>query len=197
MNIIREKKNEIRAKFKQLRRDMDPILKKQYDAAVCKRILDLASFRYSEILLMYSPLKGEIDISPLISEALSQGKRIAFPRCDKDTSTMSYHFIKAISDLEPGAMGILEPRSDLPIYDPVSELTTPTLCLVPALVYDRGGYRLGYGKGYYDRFLPEYRGAKIGLIYTDFIVDYVPRGKFDICVDVLVTEKGVKAINAD
>jgi 5-formyltetrahydrofolate cyclo-ligase len=65
---------------------------------------------------------------------------------------------------------------------------------VPCLSYDTYGYRIGYGKGYYDRFLSSFDGTKIGLCYSAFKSDRLPRGKYDIKLDIVITEKGVTVI---
>ena len=80
------------------------------------------------------------------------------------------------------------------VYNPASD-TRPAVCIIPAIVYDKEGFRIGYGKGFYDRYLPSFSGTKIGLAYNDFIIDKVPRGKYDLSADVLITEKGITAIN--
>ena len=59
-------------------------------------------------------------------------------------------------------------------------------------MYDRAGYRLGYGKGFYDRYLSAFSGCTIGVVYSDYILGEVPRGHFDVSVDILLTEKGVR-----
>ena len=122
--------------------------------------------------------------------ALADGKKVAFPRCIPDTHDMEYHFITSLDQLEKGTYGLLEPTPDLPVYD--RESVEPTACIVPALVYDKRGFRLGYGKGYYDRYLGSYTGSKVGMIYSEFIIDTVPRGRFDLSVDFIVTERGLK-----
>jgi 5-formyltetrahydrofolate cyclo-ligase len=65
---------------------------------------------------------------------------------------------------------------------------------VPCLSYDPYGFRIGYGKGYYDRFLSAFEGTKIGLCYSEFESERLPRGKYDIKLDVVMTEKGVTVI---
>ena len=71
-----------------------------------------------------------------------------------------------------------------------------TFRFLSGLVYDKKGYRIGYGKGFYDRFLSEFKGVAIGLCYSSFCVPEVPKGRFDKHVDVIITEKGVYAVNA-
>ena len=67
-----------------------------------------------------------------------------------------------------------------------------SICIIPGVVFDNAGYRVGYGKGYYDRFLAAYDGTKFGLAYSECILNEVPRGRFDRHVDILISEKGVK-----
>lgn len=101
---------------------------------------------------------------------------------------MTYHLVNSVDELLPGAYKIPEPHARKPEYKDDGK----ALCLVPALVYDTDGYRLGYGKGYYDRYLTNFSGSTAGVIYSDFICDRVPRGRFDLAVEILVTEKGVR-----
>lgn len=197
MNELRERKNKIRKEFKALRREMEPSLKKEYDKKICGKFLSLTSYRFADSLLLYAPLKDEINIYAIAEDALKKGKTVAFPRCDDHAHTMTYYIIKELSDLTEGSYGIMEPDPSLPVYDPERSQSENSVCFVPALVFDKSGYRLGYGKGYYDRYLSSgYRGAKMGVCYSACIVDLLPRGKYDTAVDFLVTEKGVVSINA-
>ncbi len=196
MNELRERKNKIRKEFKALRRDMEPSLKQEYDRRICEKFLSLASYRFADSLLLYAPLNDEINIYPIAEDALKKGKTVAFPRCDNDAHTMTYYIIEDLSQLKQGSYGIREPDPSLPVYDPEKSKTENSVCFIPALVFDKAGYRLGYGKGYYDRYLTSYEGSKMGVGYSACLVDVLPRGRFDTAVDFLVTEKGVISINA-
>lgn len=191
---LKEKKNQLRTEYKAKRRAMDKSLKNEYDETICRRFTELASYRYSDVILAYAHLDDEIDLTPIIKDALSKCKRVAFPKCGKEGS-MTFHFIKDLSELKPGMMGISEPDLSAPQYD--FEDPSPAVCFIPALLYDKDGYRLGYGKGFYDRFLLKFKGTKVGVIYSDFILNEVPRGRFDLSADVLITEKGVRTVNAN
>ena len=190
MYEIRKRKNDIRTKYKALREAIPPEKKAVMDAKICSTFLGLATYRYASVLLMYAPKSDEVNIMPFAERALADGKKVAFPRCIPDTHDMEYHFITSLDQLEKGTYGLLEPTPDLPVYD--RESVEPTACIVPALVYDKRGFRLGYGKGYYDRYLGSYTGSKVGMIYSEFIIDTVPRGRFDLSVDFIVTERGLK-----
>lgn len=190
MYEIRKRKNDIRAKYKALREAIEPAKKAEMDEKICTTFVGLATYRYASVLLMYAPKSDEVDIMPIAKKALADGKKVAFPRCIPDTHDMEYHFITSLDQLKKGTYGLLEPTEDLPLYD--RESAQPTACIVPALVYDKKGFRLGYGKGYYDRYLGTFTGSKVGMIYSDFIIDTVPRGRFDLSVDFIVTERGIK-----
>ncbi len=191
---IREEKNAVRKKYKAIRASITPEKKAALDESICRRITALASFRFADTILFYAPLDPEIDIMPCAELALSQGKKVAFPRCNTENSTMTYHYVTDLLQLTVDSFGIREPSADAPLFESRKNKKS-CLCVVPALVYDRDGYRLGYGRGYYDRFLADFNGTTIGPIYRDFIIDRVPRGRFDANVDVLITEKGVISLN--
>ncbi len=193
MYEIRRRKNDIREKFKALRAAIPPEKKAQMDEKICQSFISLATYRYASVLLMYAPKGDEVDVFPIARRALEDGKQVAFPRCIPETHDMEYHYVTSLDQLKKGTYGLLEPTPDLPIYDRAS--TAPSACIVPALVYDKGGYRLGYGKGYYDRYLGSYIGSKVGMIYSDYIIDSLPRGRFDLSVDFIATEKGIRVVD--
>lgn len=189
--MIRKEKDDIRHEYIEKRKLITPDEKVQRDTKICTLAQSLVSFRYAEVILMYAPTPREIDIMPLISAAIAKGKQVAFPKCNTENRTMNYHFITNEDDLTVQSYNIREPNESLPIYNPKSDQRS-AVCLVPALVYDRSGYRLGYGKGYYDRYLSDFAGCKIGVVYSDFILQSVPRGRFDLNVDILLTERGIR-----
>ena len=195
MYEIRSEKNILRKKYSEIRNRIGENEKADFDNRICSRILSLVSYRFAETVLLYSPIKSEIDITPVALAALKAGKRVAFPRCSPDGSLMQFHYVRSLDELEPGMYSIPEPRSDAPVFDKKSlEAGNGCLCLIPALIYDKSGYRIGYGKGYYDRYLQDFHGTKAGVIYNALIAASVPHGKFDLKVDFTVNEKGVSII---
>lgn len=188
---IREQKNQLRAKYRAKRQGMIPEDKEVCDKQICDAFLHLISYRYAKTILLYYPLPGEVDTRPILSRALADGKAVAFPRCHPtDQGVMDFHFIQSEADLQEGSFGTMEPPAHLPLFDPAHH-TGSVLMAVPGLAYDRSGYRLGYGKGYYDRYLAHREITTAGLIYADFVENALPRGKFDLPVHFVVTEKGV------
>ena len=102
-----------------------------------------------------------------------------------DSNDMSFYEIKSFDDLEQGSFNIFEPKE----YCPMIADFNDACCIVPALSYDKRGYRLGFGKGFYDKFLCKFNGEKIGICYDNCICGKLPNDEFDISVDWLVTEK--------
>jgi len=189
--MIKKQKDDIREEYKQRRREMTIEERHRRDEAICRVAESLVSFRYAEFVLLYAATEGEIDIEPVARLALEKGKKVLFPRCDKKTHTMTYHQVTSLEQLAVDSYGIPEPPTDAPIYCGEKE-TGSAVCFVPGLVYDKSGYRLGYGKGFYDRYLSAFSCCTIGVVYSDYILPVVPRGRFDMSVDILLTEKGVK-----
>ncbi len=190
-NPIRDKKNAIRAEYKEIRRTMEKDVRAERDRRICEYAVGLVSFRYAEYVLLYASMDEEIDIDAVAKIALERGKKIAFPRCHKETHTMTYHIVESLDELVPDSYGIREPSPDLPVYDPENDIGS-AICFVPGLVYDKSGYRVGYGKGFYDRFLSSFKGSSVGVVYSDHILPTVPKGRFDMKVNILLSEKGVK-----
>lgn len=188
---LKERKDRLRRQYKELRAGIPAEEKEKRDSAICQAALSLVSFRHADIVLLYAPMKQEINVLPIAEAALQKGKRVAFPRCNAENRTMQYHFIESLADLAVSTYGICEPGACHPIYDP-SIRSDSAVCFIPGLVYDRKGYRLGYGKGFYDRYLSSFCGCRIGVIYSSCIIPEVPRGRFDIRCDILLTEKNVR-----
>jgi len=189
--MIKKQKDDIREEYKQRRLEMSVEERHRRDEAICHVAEGLVSFRYAEYVLLYAATEGEIDVNAIAELALAKGKKVCFSRSDVKTHTMTYHIVQSLDDLQVGAYGILEPPEDAPLYEPEKD-TGAAVCFVPGLVYDKAGYRLGYGKGFYDRYLSAFSGCTIGVVYSDYILPVVPRGRFDVSVDILLTEKGVK-----
>lgn len=192
MLTLREEKNKLRAVYKQLRKQIPPAEKAKRDQKICAHFLSLASYRYADTLLLYYPRPDEVDTRPIIEDALKSGKKVALPRC-RDGGQMDFHFISGLTDLTDGRFNIPEPSAACPRFDKQS-ICKSILILVPGLAFDKKGYRLGYGKGYYDRYLSDVRIQSVGLAYSNCLTKQLPKGKYDLPVDLIVSEKGVTII---
>ena len=185
-NNTKDEKNTLRAIYREKREALDAETRRPWDEAICAAVAASASFRYADIVLGYSPFGFEIDVTPLLLRTLEAGKRIALPRT-YGKGLMNFHYVTSLDELESGAYGILEPREDAPLYEDVPA----TLCLVPGILFDRTGLRIGYGGGYYDRFLRDHEVNTLGIIYRSFVLPSVPGGRYDRHVSAIATERGI------
>lgn len=179
----------LREIYKAKRIALSPDEKAKMDEAICRRLSSLVSVRYADEILSFSPLKGEIDTSAFNEYCLKNGKPLYLPRCVKGTSEMDFHLVGDLSELDVGSFSIKEPSVEAPKWENAEKRNA--VCIIPAMAYDRAGFRLGYGKGYYDRYLSSKNVLKIGVCYTSFLAQSIPRGRYDLAVDIIVTEKGV------
>lgn len=183
---IRLVKTRLRQNVKQMRLSLDPDVKKQMDDSITDTFLSATSYTRSDVILTYVSTPIEVSTERIILTALSDGKRVACPRCIEGTREMEFYYIDSLDDLKPRTFGVREPDEDRSrVYDGLGR----PVCIVPGLSFDRWGFRLGYGKGYYDRFLSRYKGWTVGLCYSECVLYRLPHGRFDRPVDRLITEK--------
>ena len=183
---IRVVKNNLRNKFKSLRRNMPPKQKHRMDVEIQSRFLSLRQYHQNDILFTYVSKDIEVDTMAIIAAARANQKKVAVPRCIPGEIDMDFFFIQGEEDLEPGMFGVLEPVPGR--CDKVTDFSRG-LCIVPGLSFDAEGFRLGYGKGYYDRFLAKFQGTTVGLCYSNCTQWRLPHGRYDRPVDLLITDR--------
>jgi len=189
---LRAFKQQLRSDSKAFRQSMLPQDKAERDSRIRRRFQKIYQYPHAKTILCYVSKSIEVDTFGIIRDALDAGKQVAVPRCIDGTRLMDFYLIRSLDgDLEKGAFGVMEP-----VVDKCEKLTdfSRSICIVPALQYDLDGFRLGYGGGYYDRFLSGYNGVKVGAIYSGCVKPELPRGKFDVPVDILLTENYLRTI---
>ena len=185
-------KNTFRTKYRQLRADISAEEKARMDKAICRYIAQTPEFQKAETVLLYYPIKGEIDLLPLVALCRKQGKEVGFPVSMQD-GTLVFRSPAKGERLTTGAYGIPEPSEK----SKQSTVTQKTLCILPGLSFDQKGNRLGYGKGYYDRFLENFPGMTLGAVYSQALSKALPTDKNDRPVATVVCERGVIICNPD
>ena len=183
---IRPEKNRLREEMKAFRRALTTEAKEKKDSAIRRNIQKMKEYQNCDTLITFVSTPIEVDTHQLILRALDDGKKVAVPYCVPGTRQMEFYCIRSLDDLSPRTFGVLEP--DPASCEKLGE-TKNSLCIVPGLAFDRQGYRLGYGKGYYDRFLSRYDGFKVGVVYEGCFLTALPHGYYDVAVDLLITEK--------
>lgn len=149
-------------------------------------LIQLPRYKLANSIALYFPTKNEVDTCRIFKNATESGKRVYYPRVDG--YFLSFHEVDSTKCLKSGNFGIPEPNENSP-----SILTEDLdLVIVPGLVFDLAGRRIGYGKGYYDRSTKLLnREKRIALAYSFQIQDSIPVSKFDIGMGYLITELGV------
>ncbi len=183
-------KKTLRAQMRQQRRAVPPAERARASAMIKQNLTALEAYQRARTIHTYVSWQDEVDTHAVISEALQAGRRVAVPKVQRAARTLVHYFIDDFSALEAGAYGILEPSEEKGARK-VAEKNAFDLVLIPGLAFDREGHRLGYGAGYYDRFLAESRMPKIGLAFATQVVERVPKTAHDQRVDFIVTENEV------
>lgn len=145
---------------------------------ICSKVLALASWQEAGTLLLYYPLPDEVDVRLLIKDAFESGKKVLLPVVKGDE--LELHLYEGEASLKEGAFGIMEPTGPLFAPEHYGEIE---LAIIPGMAFDSAGHRLGRGKGYYDRLLPNLRDAKlIGVCFPFQFLEEVPAEAHDISV---------------
>ena len=182
-----EKKESLRNIIKQQRDKLSKELVKKDSKLICDKLLELKKY---DSFLVYSAINNEVDLVYFANEAVLAGKKIAYPRVNG--SQMDFYLINSLADLSEGYFHIKEPTESCPVFYPDSN----TLCIVPGLVFSEQGDRIGYGKGFYDKYFNRYSDiAKIGVAFDFQICPKWEPCSFDVSMDALITEKREVFIN--
>ena len=147
----------------------------------------ISAYRNAEKIGLYYPIGSEIPTLGIIRWILGSGKQVCLPRIlGKD---LEFHEIHDMSDLEMGSFDIMEPKERCPIVNPLDVVLVPSVCMSP------NGARIGYGRGFYDRFLGKNKTVTISLILEKQIVRNIPQSEYDQRIDWIVTEDKIYAIS--
>ena len=185
MSKASEEKVMLREQYRRMREKMTEQYKHSLDIEIASRFLCTREYMDSKTVLTYVSRVNEVDTIGIICAAFANKKQVAVPRCE-GKGVMRFYLINSMDDLCVGYGSILEPDTEK--CKPLDDFSQ-SVCIVPALSFDPEGYRLGFGGGYYDRFLCNYEGVSAGLCYGSFVKWELPRETFDVPVDLLVTDR--------
>ena len=173
-------KKELRATIRQQKRAMteEEIVTKSQQ--VCRLLMDHDLYKHARTFYGYLPYNQEVRTTPLLEQAIRDGKRVAVPKCYGDE--MKFIYLDDLSKVEPGYANIPEPIADGPIAD------DPTaLVLMPGLAFDPEGHRVGYGGGFYDKFLAqEPHHPTVALCYDFQMMPHLETEEYDVPVDLVL-----------
>lgn len=181
-------KAEIRARIIAGREALPETLRREWCAAITERLLALEGYRTARIVSAYASFRAEMDTAAFLAAALAAGKRVALPRVAANRERLEFCFIDdPARDLAPGTWGIPEPA---PHCERLPEGAPVDMVLAPGVAFTRRGDRLGYGRGYYDRFIATLPGRplRVAAAYSMQVLEDLPVEAHDRRMDVLVTE---------
>lgn len=191
MEEIRDKKQEIRNEMIRLITQCPPDVLVAKTKAIEERLFEFANYLEARIAMLYMPISGEVDTREIIRRSYLYNKIVVLPAFDPETFRMTLMKVDdPDKDLVPGPRGNVEPNPKRCKVVPIDCLD---IAIVPGLAMDEKGGRLGSGKGYYDRLVPDLpiTTRKVGLVFEDQIVPTIPMEPHDKHVDIVVTEKRI------
>lgn len=184
-------KRVIRKKLIEERLAINGKMRSVLDEKILRAVTDTPEYKGSDIILTYVSYNGEADTLKLIIDAFSKGKKVGCPVCVfKDNEpAMDFYYIGSLDELKEGYRGIKEPDKSKAVRASDSEISS-ALVILPMVGYDPSGNRLGYGGGFYDRFLGSHEyGCAMGLAYSKQEYDELPAGIYDIKPDIIITDE--------
>lgn len=187
---VAAEKERLRRRILLLREQQTPREVEAKSLKITETLTELPEYRKARVIASYVDKGNEVKTRTLIGKAFASRKKVLVPIVDKESRNLVFSEIKALDELAPGAFDILEPK---PEHRRITDLETAGVLIVPGIAWDFDGYRVGWGKGYFDtvlKRLPD-KSVAIGLAFDLQIVDRVPRVQFDLPVDMVVTETKV------
>ena len=187
---FRADKKELRSYIKTKRKSVEN--KAEKDSLVTQNLLSLDEIKKADTVLCYISLDDEICTDEIVRVLLDSGKRVGAPYCVDNNGNMDFYYITDFDDLKIQSFGVREP-----VIEKCKKVTSfdNTIIILPGLCFDSNGNRLGYGKGYYDRFLQIHSLISVGLCFLCLIVKKVPTDMYDKKADIIVTENDIIRIN--
>jgi len=175
-------KQELRIKYSEIRKNIPDEKRKEESAKITEELLKLIKENSFSAVLLYAPKKFEVDVMGVFGQT---DIPVYFPRCDKDE--MDFYEVDDLSKLRLGYFSVREPEEDCPKFIPKEN--EKYLIVVPGIAFDKNGYRIGYGKGYYDKYLSKQQNLnfyKVGVCFSECMIEDTLHDRFDIKTDKVI-----------
>ena len=185
IDVMNLTKKDLRNLVYKKRKELDKDIKSDWDLTIFKKLLENEAYKNAAVIFAYVSFGGEVDTINFIKKALSDGKTICVPKVISKKEGMEAYKITNLNDLEKGYYGIPEPKNHCQLINP-SDIN---LIIMPGVAFDKANGRIGYGGGFYDRYLKRVtsRTRKIALAHTFQVFDSIPTNEFDEKVDFIIT----------
>lgn len=179
-------KDQIREHMRSERRILPAEILTASGIEISNRILDCNSIRQSTTVMLFLPSFNEPQIDEVFARLWNIGIKTAVPVSDTENFTITPYLIDDLNCVIKGAYGIREPIKTHAIA--INDIDT---AVIPGVAFSKSGDRLGFGKGYYDRFLADFKGVKLGICYDFQVLDTLPTAPHDVKMDTIITEKRI------
>jgi len=192
---IPKEKQTLRNQILALRNKLTPKEIGNRSLTISKKIFSLPEYKQAKAVLFFVSFGSEVLTQPLIKKTLLTGKSVIVPRVNRTKKELNLYQIKSLRELSPGSYGIPEPK---PLPERLIKPEKIDLVILPGIVFDKKGARIGYGGGYYDRLLKKFSNplrkpknvpVYAGLAFDFQVLESIPQKSHDVSVDILVTEK--------
>jgi len=187
-DLTKSEKSKLRYDYLVIRDRLEPAIRFAYSSIIFSKIKKLEEYRNAKTVMFYLSYGSEVITDIMINEVLTDGKEVAVPIIkNPGDGVMNAIKISKLEDCYESVYGIRQPEFN---QDDIVSKRDIDLVFVPGIVFDSRGYRIGYGKGYYDKWLVDTEISKrIGLAYEVQLTDKLPTGQYDLPVGKLLTEK--------
>lgn len=180
--MVQRLKAEIRKKIIEQRNALSETEKKNMSNGIIRKLVSEPHFIEAKCVAFYMPVRGEVDVAPIIEKTARLGKEVLLPVV-ADGHRIELCRFMSLYDMKKGAFGILEPGSRIPMT------REPDVIILPGVAFGLCMHRLGYGKGYYDRLLAKLPSYRIGICYDFQVLESLPKHEDDQRMHKIITEK--------
>ncbi|WP_027407800.1 5-formyltetrahydrofolate cyclo-ligase [Anoxybacteroides tepidamans] len=183
-----EEKKAIRMQIQKRLRQLDETEKRIYDQQIAEKLYELPVWQQATTIGITVSKGHEVNTKPIIEKAWQEGKIVCVPKCDPALKTMTFRAIRSFDQLESVYFGLQEPIEAITEEISAGDIS---VMIVPGVCFSEDGYRIGYGGGYYDRYLQHFLKPTISLAYHFQIVPQLPVEPHDIPVGMIITNDKV------
>lgn len=178
--MVTEAKRILRNNILAVRKSLTPEQMKERSKKVEEKLFGIEQFKKAKTIAFYIPLHNEVETRSMIERALKEGKEVLVPVTNDEIKMCRF---TSFDDLVPGKFGVPEPEKKTP-KDHDAEVV-----IVPGIAFGLCMHRIGYGKGYYDKYFKKSKAYGIGICHDFQVVDELPRHKHDVPMDLIITDK--------
>jgi 5-formyltetrahydrofolate cyclo-ligase len=184
-----QSKTDIRRFILEQREKVNHHTREEWDKSVFLKLINSEFYKKASVIFAFVSFRSEVDTHRIIARALEDSKIVCVPKINSKEKGIEIFKINSLEELDSGYFGVLEPKEGCPVVEP----DDVDLILMPGVAFDRQGGRVGYGKGFYDRFLRNMNKKvdKIALAYDFQILDKVPMDEFDVPIDGIITNEQI------